>query len=53
MGNFVQGMQHPRIFGWGHIGRGRTNIAPKEGGGALMPGQGDKAPTPEGSMRGG
>jgi hypothetical protein len=21
-------MQHPRIFGWGHIGRGRTNIAP-------------------------
>jgi hypothetical protein len=27
-GNFVQGMQHPRIFGRGHIGRGRTNIAP-------------------------
>jgi hypothetical protein len=26
-GNFVQGMQHPRIFGQGHIGRGRTNIA--------------------------
>ncbi len=21
-------MQHPRIFGWGHIRRGRTNIAP-------------------------
>jgi hypothetical protein len=21
-------MQRPRIFGWGHIGRGRTNIAP-------------------------
>jgi hypothetical protein len=21
-------MQHPRIFGRGHIGRGRTNIAP-------------------------
>ena len=27
----VQGMQHPRIFGWGHIGRGRTNIAPSAG----------------------
>ncbi len=27
-GHFVQGMQHPRIFGWGHIGRGWTNIAP-------------------------
>ncbi len=26
-GHFVQGMQHPRIFGLGHIGRGRTNIA--------------------------
>jgi hypothetical protein len=29
-GHFVQGMQHPRIFGWGHIDRGWTNIAPKE-----------------------
>ncbi len=28
-GHFVQGMQHPRIFGRGHIGRGWTNIAPK------------------------
>jgi hypothetical protein len=27
-GQFVQGMQHPRIFGRGHIGRGWTNIAP-------------------------
>ncbi len=27
-GQFVQGMQHPRIFGRGHSGRGRTNIAP-------------------------
>jgi len=27
-GHFVQGMQHPRIFGRGHIGRGWTNIAP-------------------------
>ena len=27
-GHFVQGMQHPRIFGQGHIGRGWTNIAP-------------------------
>jgi hypothetical protein len=27
-GHFVQGMQHPRIFGWGPIGRGWTNIAP-------------------------
>ncbi len=27
-GHFVQGMQHPRIFGRGHIDRGRTNIAP-------------------------
>ncbi len=27
-GHIVQGMQHPRIFGWGHIGRGWTNIAP-------------------------
>jgi hypothetical protein len=26
--HFVQGMQHPRIFGRGHIGQGRTNIAP-------------------------
>ncbi len=26
-GHFVQGMQHPRIFGRGHIGRGWTNIA--------------------------
>jgi hypothetical protein len=28
-GHFVQGMQHPRIFGRGHIGRGWTNIAPE------------------------
>jgi hypothetical protein len=27
-GHFVQGMQHPIIFGRGHIGRGWTNIAP-------------------------
>jgi hypothetical protein len=27
-GNFVQGMQHPRIFDRGNIGRGRANIAP-------------------------
>ena len=27
-GHFVQGMQHPRIFGRGHIGQGWTNIAP-------------------------
>ncbi len=27
-GHFVQGMQYPRIFGRGHIGRGWTNIAP-------------------------
>jgi hypothetical protein len=27
-GHFVPGMQHPRIFGRGHIGQGRTNIAP-------------------------
>ncbi len=27
-GDFIQGMQHPRIFGRGHIGQGRTNIAP-------------------------
>ncbi len=27
-GHFVQGLQHPRIFGRGHIGRGWTNIAP-------------------------
>jgi hypothetical protein len=27
-GHYVQGMQHPRIFDRGHIGRGRTNIAP-------------------------
>ncbi len=26
-GHFVQGMQHPRIFGRGHIGWGWTNIA--------------------------
>ncbi len=26
-GHFGQGMQHPRIFGRGHIGRGWTNIA--------------------------
>jgi hypothetical protein len=30
-GHFVQGMQHPRIFGRGRIGQGRTNIAPKRG----------------------
>jgi hypothetical protein len=40
-GHFVQGMQHPRIFGQGHIGRGRTNIAkvaiaPCEGGGSRV-----------------
>jgi hypothetical protein len=29
-GIFVQGMQHPRIFGRGHIGRGRLNIAPPD-----------------------
>ncbi len=28
-GHFVQGMQHPRIFGRGHISRGWINIAPK------------------------
>ncbi len=27
-GHFVQGMQHPRIFGRGHSGQGQTNIAP-------------------------
>jgi hypothetical protein len=27
-GQFVQGIQHPRIFGQGHISQGRTNIAP-------------------------
>jgi hypothetical protein len=27
-GQFVKGMQHPRIFGRGHIGQGQTNIAP-------------------------
>ncbi len=27
-GHFVQGKQHPRIFGRGHTGRGWTNIAP-------------------------
>jgi hypothetical protein len=27
-GHFIQGMQHPRIFGRGHISRGWTNIAP-------------------------
>jgi hypothetical protein len=27
-GHFVQGMQHQRIFGRGHVGRGWTNIAP-------------------------
>jgi hypothetical protein len=32
MGHFVQGMQHPRIFGQGHIGQGRTNIAPTKRG---------------------
>jgi hypothetical protein len=26
-GYFVQGMQHPRIFGRGHINQGQTNIA--------------------------
>jgi len=30
-GHFVKGMQHPRIFGRGHTGRGRTNIAPYKG----------------------
>ncbi len=30
MGHIVQGMQHPRIFCRGHIGRGRTNIAPEK-----------------------
>ncbi len=29
-GHFVQGIQHPRSFGRGHIGRGWTNIAPCE-----------------------
>ncbi len=29
-GHFVQGMQHRRIFGRGHIGRGWTNIAPSQ-----------------------
>jgi hypothetical protein len=29
-GHFVQGMQHPRIFGRGHIGWGWTNIAPSQ-----------------------
>jgi hypothetical protein len=29
-GHFVQGLQHPRIFGRGHISRGWTNIAPKK-----------------------
>jgi hypothetical protein len=28
---FVQGMQHPRIFGRGHIGRGLANIMRGEG----------------------
>ncbi len=28
--HFVQGIQRPRIFGQGHIGRGWTNIAPPE-----------------------
>ena len=35
-GHFVQGMQHPRIFGRGHIGRGRTNIAPFTMGGPRL-----------------
>jgi hypothetical protein len=26
-GGFVQGAQHPRIFGWGHFGRGHINPA--------------------------
>ncbi len=26
-GRFVQGVQHPRIFGRGHIGRGHINPA--------------------------
>jgi hypothetical protein len=30
-GGFVQGAQHPRIFGWGHIGRGHINPASSEG----------------------
>ncbi len=31
MGRFVQGAQHPRIFVWGHIGRGHINPASHEG----------------------
>jgi hypothetical protein len=31
-GHFVQGLQHPRIFSWGHISRGWTNIALALGG---------------------
>jgi hypothetical protein len=31
-GHYVQGMQHPRIFGRGNIGQGRTNIAPDHSG---------------------
>jgi hypothetical protein len=30
-GHFVQGAQHPRIFGQGHIGRGHINHASNEG----------------------
>jgi len=26
-GRFVQGVQHPRTFGWGHIGRGHIDPA--------------------------
>jgi hypothetical protein len=29
-GGFVQGVQHPRIFGRGHIGRGQINPASKK-----------------------
>jgi hypothetical protein len=32
-GGFVQGAQHPRIFGRGHIGRGHINPASGVGGG--------------------
>jgi hypothetical protein len=31
-GHLVQRMQHPRIFGREHIGQGRTNIDPQNGG---------------------
>jgi hypothetical protein len=32
-GHFVQGAQHPRAFGRGHIGRGHINPASTGGGG--------------------